>query len=431
MLVKHEYSFLLIEDFCEEILLEKQGLKRLVNNYKFQLYWDWVKYYDNLSDSDIYDICNNGNDAKYYYNILVYKKYFVDFILSIKKLIDDKKNFIDKLLTNIQCDSIYSNSNDLKSLILISDIYSLDSKYFSFLDLDKNKDFLDLRDRIADIYCNFKMDYFAFKYAKNVDQVMTGIKLGDEQKFNQNEYVKSDKKIIYLDTNIFSQILENDDIKKKIILSKDKYQYCYSAYLLEDKVKQNLLFTAKVFDLITEITDNLLISATGSYPKLKMNFFLEDPSSVLKRVKLWLYQTQSAEDNQFNSMIIEKLYYKKNEKIKNFNVQQMVEYLENPNSNLKNLARSLNLSNAFDKRSSKIERISALLNILNILEFKVDTKKQKIISSFQDSEHLKVAHIADYFITDDRKLSERAETIYKISKCNVEVILFRDFLEKL
>lgn len=431
MLIKHEHSFLLIEDFCEEILLEKQGLKDLVNNYKFQLYWDWLKHFDNLSDLEIYNIVNDGDDAKYYFNILMYKKAFIDFILAIKKMINEKKYFFKDLIDSLQCELSYSNPNDLKSLILVSDIYSLDPKYFNILGLGKNEDFLRIKSHIDNIYNDFKKDYFSFKHAKNVDQVMTGMKLGNEQKFNQTMYVKSDKKIVYLDTNIFSQILENDEIKEKIILSKDKYQYCYSAYLLEDKVKQNLLFTDTIFNLITEITDNLLISATGSYPKLKMSFFVEDPSSVFNRVKLWLFQTQSAEDNQFNSMILEKLFYQKNEKIKFFNVQEMINHLTNPNDDLKNLASLLCASSAFDKYASKNERISALLKILNVLEFKVDSKKQKIISSFQDTEHLRVAHIADYFITDDRKLSKRAETIYKISECDIKVSLFKDFLENL
>ncbi|MFU9048031.1 hypothetical protein ACNAUY_16805, partial [Acinetobacter tibetensis] len=61
MLIKHEHSFLLIEDFCEEILLEKQGLKNLVNNYKFQLYLDWIEHFDNLSDLEFYNIVNGGD----------------------------------------------------------------------------------------------------------------------------------------------------------------------------------------------------------------------------------------------------------------------------------------------------------------------------------------------------------------------------------
>lgn len=431
MLIKHEHSFLLIEDFCEEILLEKQGLKNLVNSYKFQLFWDWFKYFDNLSDLEIYNIVNEGDDAKYHFNILMYKKAFIDFIIAIKKIINEKNIFFKDLIISLQCEVNYSNPNDLKSLILVSDIYSLDPKYFNVLGVGENEDFLRIKSQIDHIYNDFKKDYFSFKHAKNVDQVMTGMKLGDKQKFNQTMYVKSDKEIVYLDTNIFSQILENDEIKEKIILSKDKYQYCYSAYLLEDKVKQNLLFTDTIFNLITEITDNLLISATGSYPKLEMSFFVEDPSSVFNRVKLWLFQTQSAEDNQFNSMILGKLFYQKNENIKFFNVQEMINYLTNPNDNLKNLASLLCASSAFDKYASKNEKISALLKILDVLEFKVDSKKQKIISSFQDAEHLRVAHIADYFITDDRKLSERAETIYKISECDIKVSLFKDFLKNL
>lgn len=431
MLIKHEHSFLLIEDFCEEILFEKQGLKNLVNNYKFQLYLDWIKHFDNLSDLEIYDIFNGGIDAKYYFNILMYKKYFIDFISDIKKLINNEHYFFKNLISGLQYELDYINPNNQKSLILISDIYSLDFKYFSILGLEKNEKLLTIKTQINDIYNKFKVSYLVSKSSKNVDQVMTGMKLGDEQKFDQTAYVKSDKKIVYLDTNIFSQILENDEIKQKIILSKDKYQYCYSAYLLEDKVKQNILFADKVFNLITEITDNLLISTGGNYPKLKMNFCLEDPRVVFNRVKLWLFQTQSAEDNQFNYMELDKLYFKKNEKAKFFNVQDMINYLTNPDDNLEILAIAVGASSAFDKDASKNERISALLKILNLLEFKVDSKKQKIISSFQDSEHVRVAHIADYFITDDTKLSQRAETIYKISECEVKVSLFKDFLKNL
>ncbi|MFP6822013.1 hypothetical protein, partial [Acinetobacter sp.] len=68
MLIKHEHSFLFIEDFCEEILLEKQGLKNLVNNYKFQFYLDWIQHLDDLSNFEIESILRGEEDAKYYFN---------------------------------------------------------------------------------------------------------------------------------------------------------------------------------------------------------------------------------------------------------------------------------------------------------------------------------------------------------------------------
>jgi hypothetical protein len=431
MLIKHEHSFLFIEDFCEEILLEKQGLKNLVNNYKFQFYLDWIQHLDDLSDFEIESILRGEEDAKYYFNILMYKKAFIDFILGIKKIIREEDIFFKNLVLVLQCDEDYSNPDNQKSLVLISDIYSLESKYFSILGLEGDEDFLKVKNKINKIYNNFTRKYFIHKHAKNVDQVLTGVKLGNEQIFDQELYIKSDKKTVYLDTNIFSRILEKSEIREKIILSKYKFQYCYSAYLLEDKVKQNILFTNKVFNSISEITDNVMISSGGKYPQLEMTFAVEDPKSVFNRVKLWLFQTQSAEDNQFNCMILDRIIYKKNVKAKFFNVQEMINYLTNPDDNLKILADSLCASSAFDKDVSTNEKISALLKILNVLEFKIDKKRQKIISSFQDEEHLRVAHIADYFITDDDNLSSRAEVIYKICECETKVILFKNFLENL
>lgn len=427
MLVKHVYSSLLIEDFIEEILLDKQGLKNLVNNYKFQFYFDWFSSFDNL---DLNELCI-GEDDKYYFDIIAYRKFFIEFILNIKDLIDNEEKIFKDLALSLQCEVSYITANDVQSLVLISDIYSLNPIYFNVLDLEKNDDFLRVKNLIEGIYDIFKQSYFVYKHSKNVDQVLTGIHLGNKQKFDQTEYIKSDKKVIYLDTNAFSQILEKSEIRRKIILSKDRYQYCYSPYLLEDKIKQNIFFRDKVFNVITEVTDNVLISSSGDYPKLEVNFRVEDPKIVFNRVKLWLFQTKSAEDNQFNSMILQRLLYKKNENLKFSNAEEMIKYLINSNEDLEELACVIGAYSAFDKDASMNEKISSLLKILDVIEFKVDSKKPKIISSFQDQEHLRVAYIADYFITDDSKLIDRAKVVYKVIDCEIKVQSFKDFLKDL
>lgn len=63
-------------------------------------------------------------------------------------------------------------------------------------------------------------DYFSFKAAKNRDQIRAGTSLINKQIVKFEEYKKSDKKIIYLDTNVFSKIMEAPTIKEKIISSK-------------------------------------------------------------------------------------------------------------------------------------------------------------------------------------------------------------------
>lgn len=52
-----EFSFLSIEDFCETILLDKQGLKKIVQDYRMRLFLDIVEYNrTKLKDKDIQNI---------------------------------------------------------------------------------------------------------------------------------------------------------------------------------------------------------------------------------------------------------------------------------------------------------------------------------------------------------------------------------------
>lgn len=428
-MLEHKLSFLFIEDFCETILLDKQGLKNLIKKYKFQLFIDWFEFYESFSLDRIKKILDGGNDADYHFNNLAYIGYFKKFIIAINDLIESEQVFFNILKEQTKLDESYFDSSHQDSLILVNDIYCLDERYCSFLQLSSNPSFFEVKSKIDQIYKNFSEDYFSFKHAKNVDQVVTGINLGNNQIINRINYEKQEKEIVYLDTNIFSKIMEKPDLKDKFISSKIKYQYCYSAYMLEDKIKQNILFTDHVFELITQLTDNLTVFSQGNFPNFILDYAFEEPIIIYNRVKLWLFQTESAEDNQYNKMILNKLWFKTDDKVKDFDHEKMVEYLKNPSDELISFSYFIGAADAFDKNNNnKYNKINNLLSILNALKFKIDTTKSKVISSFQDEEHIKMGYSADYFITDDRKLFDRAKIIYEVCGCHTKVMLLKDFI---
>lgn len=427
-MIEHKLSFLLLEDFCETILLEKQGLKNLIKKYKFQLFLDWVKFYESFSEDRIKKIFDESNYADYHFNNFAYINFFKKFIIEINNLIEVEKDFFNNLKEKTNLDESYFENSNQNSLILINDIFCLGDRYSSLLQLSSDPKFLEVKSKIELIYKVFSEEYFSFKNAKNVDQVITGISLGEMQIINRINYKKQEKEIIYLDTNIFSKIMEEPDLKDKFISSKNKYQYCYSAYMLEDKVKQNILFTNHVFELITQLTDNLTVFYQGVFPNLIVDYAFEDPNIIYDRVKLWLFQTESAEDNQYNKMILNKLWFQTDEKVKYFDHNKMVDYLKNPSKELLLFSSSIGADNAFDKNPNNLYcKINDLLLILNILRFRIDTDKSKVISSFQDEEHIKIGHSADYFITSDQKLFDRAKIIYEVCECHTKVMLLKEF----
>lgn len=127
-----EFSFLSIEDFCETILLDKQGLKKIVQDYRMQLFLDIVEYNrTKLKDKDIQNILEGKELAKYHFNRLFYVNKAICFLENIKKLIISKKIFFNSLTDKIGISEDYFNQDDQKSLILINDIYCLNEKYIS------------------------------------------------------------------------------------------------------------------------------------------------------------------------------------------------------------------------------------------------------------------------------------------------------------
>lgn len=193
-----------------------------------------------------------------------------------------------------------------------------------------------------------------------------------------------------------------------------------------------MLFTDSVKKLITEITDNVIIGCEEISSKMSMNFFNESPDFAYERVKLWLETTQSAEDNQYNQKILDSISYVKNEKVKTFDTQTMLNYLRNPDEQLLSLSNLIGVHGVFVSADQSIpDKIQGLLRILNLLEFRVDKEKNKVISSFQDDEHLKVAYIADFFVSSDKKLLDRAKVVYEMCNCQTTVCSLDDFLSNL
>ena len=75
----------------------------------------------------------------------------------------------------------------------------------------------------------------------------------------------------------------------------------------------------------------------------------------------------------------------------------------------------------------KLKIVDQLNKFFNIISFQCDNKEQKIKSNMQDLEHIKVATYANYFVTNDKKLLNRAKVIFKFLDIKTEVLNLEDF----
>ena len=55
--------------------------------------------------------------------------------------------------------------------------------------------------------------------------------------------------------------------------------------------------------------------------------------------------------------------------------------------------------------------------------------KRKLISSFQDEEHLKVAWKSNVFVTEDKRMRTRAKVIYAFLDIETKVFNIKEFLQ--
>ncbi len=434
---EHEMSYLILEDFIECVISkDKQSVKKLIYSKKWDYIISYIEYYDQIVNK--IKKSSDHDWEHYHFNNISYRGMIFDFIKGLLKILSKKEKILSSISEELELDIDFSSEKKLDQIILLIDIFSFNVKDIDMILLNNNQNNLkEIRKDVESVFQKLTITYWSYKYAMNNDYILTGEGLIDKQKFSITEFNREndERKIVYLDTNIFSYLMEpkNKNDLETVLSSKDQYAFCYSAYVIEDKIKQNLLYRKGTVDLIKMITDNLLIHHITSFPNQRQKISYEDPKFIYERVKLWEMQTRFAEQNKFNKFQYIKListqksisplnHFKKDNEVY---CDEVVKWLKVEYQNeVENI-----ISNNSDSICNKIRQV---LEILDQIDFGNDSKNiQKSMSSFEDDEHLKVAHCANIFVTSDKKMINRAKVTYSLLNLDIEVMSYQNFIEML
>jgi predicted nucleic acid-binding protein len=249
--------------------------------------------------------------------------------------------------------------------------------------------------------------------------------------------VTTDKKIIYIDQNILSLYRNGGDFSLSIHnLKKQGVQFVYSPshleeiYKIEDKKDQNDFLNS-----IRNLTDNLLfIRSTKGYILVK-----EDPNFSLERIKNYTGTTEALEELKVVSSKDRELFLEK------YNTEDHKKKVGQNNTLLARLSKE-DFAELMHYSSSLFTKISEFKNInskemlihavhslsvaFDLISYKTDKKERTIKSNIHDIEHLIYASHADYFVTRDKKLRNRAKQIFEVLGKNV-IVLSKEELESL
>lgn len=304
------------------------------------------------------------------------------------------------------------------------------------------------------------MDYFHHEQAKCHDIILAYAILEEEQAISYtpidiNEY----EDIIYIDQNFASEYESNKNFQQQIENFKKmaNCKFVYSPYLIEDGIKMSRVRLHEYLESVEKLTGNTM------FVRSKKDLIIANESIQItrERVDLWRNATRAAEDLKLNEMNYNYWAYPhysiKSDLPKqvNANVSEFLESLRPYLSKSKfdvdsatdksktEIARSLSaatigksfsLQDLID-RSIKYENdiqcmacIENLCQFLDLINYKTESlsKIKKVRSSLQDTEHLKHAWKADYFVTNDIRLRARGEFIYSSLRLKTKFISIED-----
>lgn len=389
-----------VEDVLENLILDQDGLRKILKNDKLK----FILQLQNLQPQ------NKSIDVDFYLKILN------NFLQSLGDLIDKNEEQFDQFLL-----SDFTNEWDRirGQLTLISDIKQInpeliDEQQYNYYEIIK------LKTKISNLFEKLENEYWNIRHIKYAQRVLDFHYLQDIQKFSRTPYKNKHKEIVYLDTNVISYLMDDQNIASKFLKARDKYDFCYSAYTIEDKVKQNSLMKRKNIEFIEFITDNLTVYRHDQLEDGDVLFAYESVQTIYDRVELWLEATEAREENEYTYYYFKPQNDHLDKKFNTYSIEQMLSHLND--IGLKEYLSGMTI----------IAKINYIFNLFNRVEFKRDSKnKSKIISSFQDKEHLTLAWKSNIFVSSDKKMLDRAKVIYQFLELDTKVMKYDEFIASL
>lgn len=433
---KKSYSTYLLNIIIEKLVININNWNLLKNSEELQLL--------NQLDDEITkrDYCENlckGCLDYYFYN-----KIILDFIGGIKSINQKFEQIISKILKDI----FKLTKDDLQHpLDILVNMISNQNYIIKFLETNNILDYKIYCDEFEKLNINMAVSYYNHKQIELHDEVFNNAPL-DATNIRYSKLDFNDiNHIFYIDQNFIDKFNKDEKLKKQIdnIKIKENYKFVFSPYLIEDGIKMNKVFLKEYFEDISTLTNNVQVIAIDN----NLFFGIEEIENTVDRVILWNQATRAAEklkvyvkcSNEytyplFNISKKNKIYQKIDNDIHSF-FRNIFKEDENIQSTLRGYLLLNSSSFSLEQLQSGIiettdnndciNKIQELYKLLDLINFKVDKEEKKIKSGYQDTEHLKRAWLANYFITDDNNLIERGNFIYKLLNIKTEFITSKKF----
>lgn len=297
---------------------------------------------------------------------------------------------------------------------------------------------------------DFRIALLTYHAADLVDAFLDNSHIVDQTNIDYHP-VDLNGEIICLDQNAVSRIVDHPQCMRLCLegQASNKISLVYSAYLVEDSVNMNPLFLKDFLDNLSKLTMNRMIGFIDHEPR----FVSEDIYRTVNRVTKYSGLTKKFEKHRFIKVI--QHYHdhpelRKGKELYNELVKGLVYFFRRDSKvdipGFDQIARKFidrKLVIEFIQTGSirdttlqeKCKFIEDILELFDFINFETEVVKLanagKIYSSYRDNKHLEHACIADYFVTDDKRLKARGNLIYSLISVRTKVIDFKEFLEHL
>lgn len=308
------------------------------------------------------------------------------------------------------------------------------------------------------------VDHFYHEQAKCHDAILSHRSLGQEQVISYKPVdVSAGEELFYVDQNVVSKYGSDQSFSRQIENFKKKVscRFVYSPYVIEDGFKMSRVRLAEYFEAIEALTENTMLVRSESGVMLAS----EDTKVTFDRVLLWRNATRAAEDLKVQEMHCHHWgypHYSRGSKLSgrvNRNIDEFLDslrpYLDDRSSDFDpndyesdralcrrlyaaTIGKSFSLRALID-RSIKYENdaeciscIGHLCEFLDLINYQTEplSELSKIRSSLQDTEHLKHAWKAGYFVTDDKRLRTRGAFVYSVLGLGTKFISIKELKER-
>ncbi|WP_199934109.1 hypothetical protein [Stenotrophomonas sp. S48] len=309
------------------------------------------------------------------------------------------------------------------------------------------------------------MTHYLNKQNKCNLEILSHANLEQEQVTDYNPASTSAyEELLYVDQNVISKYANDNNFRRQIENFKRKAsrQFIYSPYVIEDGVKMSRARLSEYFDSIEKLTDNTMLVRS----KNGLILAKENAQITLDRVLLWKNVTRAAEDRKISVMNYNYWghpYYSRGSKLSERANKDIHEFLASFRPYLCEVGVDVDLDDHDSDRAlyrrlsaatiGKSFSLNALVNdsithesdaqciaciehlceFLDLINYQTEplSELSKIRSSLQDTEHLKHAWKADYFVTDDRRLRTRGDFIYAKLGLRTKFIGTKDLKERI